>query len=47
MDAESDGLYQALIGRKIIVSREAFFDLKAPQVGKLGGKLDEIGNHLR
>lgn len=42
MDAESDGLYQALIGRKIIVSREAFFDLKAPQVGKLGGKLDEI-----
>lgn len=43
MDAESDGLYQALIGRKIIVSREAFFDLKAPQVRKLGGKLDEIG----
>eukprot|EP00435_Cladocopium_sp_Y103_P032618 s2194_g8.t1 len=29
MDAESDGLYQSLIGRKIIVSREAFFDLKA------------------
>jgi len=29
MDAESDGLYQSLIGRKIIISREAFFDLKA------------------
>ncbi|CAJ1364018.1 unnamed protein product [Effrenium voratum] len=29
MDPDSDGLYQALLGRKIIVSREAFFDLKA------------------
>jgi len=29
IDNSSDGLYQCLLGRKIIISREAFFDLKA------------------
>ena len=27
MDAEGDGLHQALLGRRIVISREAFFDL--------------------
>ncbi|CAE7328342.1 rplD [Symbiodinium natans] len=29
MDPDSDGLHQALLGRRVIISREAFFDLKA------------------
>mmetsp|Transcript_45117 Transcript_45117/g.84196 ORF Transcript_45117/g.84196 Transcript_45117/m.84196 type:complete len:388 (+) Transcript_45117:1-1164(+) len=29
MDPESDGLHQALLGRRVIISRQAFFDLKA------------------
>lgn len=50
MDPESDGLHQALLGRKIIVSREAFFDLKAKfdaydgaEPGNLGHRSIHIG----